>query len=95
MTKPASENDLYGSDDTTRELNKNTEFKIGDEFVKILHDNAFNGIDGGDVIDHISKVLQIIEWIKIPNVDENQLRLHVFQISLSGHAREWWDNEVK
>ncbi|GJT27943.1 hypothetical protein Tco_0908218 [Tanacetum coccineum] len=95
MTKHASEDDLHGSDDTTRKLNMNTEFKIGDKFVKILHDNAFNGIDGGDVIDHTSKVLKILEWIKIPNVDKNQLRLHVFLISLSGHAREWWDNEVK
>ncbi|GJX85353.1 hypothetical protein Tco_0336127 [Tanacetum coccineum] len=95
MTKHAFEDDLHGSDDTTRKLNMNTEFKIGDEFVKILHDNAFNRIDGGDVIDHTSKVLEILEWIKIPNVEKNQLRLHVFPISLSGHAREWWDNEIK
>ncbi|GJU36222.1 hypothetical protein Tco_1184576 [Tanacetum coccineum] len=95
MTKPASGNDLHGLDDTTCELNKNTKFKIGDEFLKILNDNAFNRIDGGDVIDHNSKVLEILEWIKIPNVNENQLRLHVFPISLSGHAKEWWDNEIK
>ncbi|GJT16472.1 hypothetical protein Tco_0875178 [Tanacetum coccineum] len=95
MAKPAYENDLHGSDDTTCELNKNTEFKIGNEFVKILQDKTFNGIDRGDVIDHISKVLEILEWIKIPNVDKNQLRLHVFPISLSGHAKEWWDNEIK
>ncbi|GJY69652.1 reverse transcriptase domain-containing protein [Tanacetum coccineum] len=74
---------------------RHTKFKIGDEFLKILNDNAFNGIDGGDVIDHNSKVLEILEWIKIPNVNENQLRLHVFPISLSGHAKEWWDNEIK
>ncbi|GKB77212.1 hypothetical protein Tco_0944107 [Tanacetum coccineum] len=95
MTKPASEDDLHGSDNTTRELNKNTKFKIGDEFVKILHDNACNGIDRGDVIDHISKVLEILEWVKITDVDKDQLRLYVFSISLSGRAREWWDNETK
>ncbi|GKA58820.1 hypothetical protein Tco_0758133 [Tanacetum coccineum] len=55
-----------------------------------------DGLHGsGDVINHISKVLEILEWIKIPNVDKNQLWLHVFPILLSGHAREWWDNEVK
>ncbi|GKB04806.1 hypothetical protein Tco_0833001 [Tanacetum coccineum] len=50
MTKPTSEDDIrtdYGSDATTRELNKNTKFKIGDEFLKILLDNAFNGRRGG------------------------------------------------
>ncbi|GKC04902.1 hypothetical protein Tco_0996512, partial [Tanacetum coccineum] len=76
MTKHASEDDLHGSDNTTCKLNKNTEFKIGGEFVKILHDNSFNGTDGGDVIDHISKVLEILEWIKILNVDKKQLWLH-------------------
>ncbi|GJT31692.1 hypothetical protein Tco_0922111 [Tanacetum coccineum] len=102
MTKPASENDLHGSDNTTRELNKNAKFKIGDEFVKILHDNAkilqdntFNEVNKGDVIDHMAKVLEISEWIKIPNIDRNQIRWHVFLISLSGRAREWWDNETK
>ncbi|GJU72573.1 hypothetical protein Tco_1263978 [Tanacetum coccineum] len=72
-----------------------TTIKIGDEFVKILQDNAFNGIDGADVVNHIAKVLEILEWIKIPHVDKDQLQLHVFPIPLSGHAREWWDNEIK
>ncbi|GJZ58096.1 hypothetical protein Tco_0613590 [Tanacetum coccineum] len=52
-------------------------------------DNAFNGMDGGDVIDHIAKVLEITEWIKIPNVEMNELRLHVFSKSLSGDAMTW------
>nr|GEV97928.1 hypothetical protein [Tanacetum cinerariifolium] len=43
------------------------ELKIGDEFLKILSDNAFNGMDGGDVIEHIAKVLEITEWIKSKN----------------------------
>ncbi|GJV20482.1 hypothetical protein Tco_1369502 [Tanacetum coccineum] len=33
------------------------ELKIGDEFLKILHDNSFDGMDGSDVTDHIAKVL--------------------------------------
>ncbi|GKA76535.1 hypothetical protein Tco_0782996 [Tanacetum coccineum] len=32
-----------------------SELKINDEFLKILQDNAFNGMDGGDVTDHIAK----------------------------------------
>ncbi|GKC42588.1 hypothetical protein Tco_1060310, partial [Tanacetum coccineum] len=50
-------------------------------------DNAFNGMDGGDVVDHITKVLEITKWIKIPNVEINVLQLHVFSKSLSGNAK--------
>nr|GEY10758.1 hypothetical protein [Tanacetum cinerariifolium] len=69
--------------------------EIRDEFVKILQDNAFNGIGGEDVIDHIAKVIEILGWIKIPDVDKDQLRLNIFSISLSGRTKEWWDNEIK
>ncbi|GJY28215.1 hypothetical protein Tco_0403982 [Tanacetum coccineum] len=49
-------------------------------------DNAFNGMNGGDVTNHVAKVLEITEWIKMPNVEKNELRLHVFSKSLSGDA---------
>ncbi|GJT34581.1 hypothetical protein Tco_0925000 [Tanacetum coccineum] len=49
-----------------------SELKINDEFLKILQDNAFNGMDGGDVTDHIANVLKITKWIKMPNeIDKN------------------------
>ncbi|GJU12594.1 hypothetical protein Tco_1134990 [Tanacetum coccineum] len=98
MTKPTSKNNTqttYNSDNATLKLNIETTIEIGYEFVKILQDNAFNGIDGADIVNHIAKVLDISEWIKIPNADKDQLRLHVFPILLSGRAREWWDNEIK
>ncbi|GJS55371.1 hypothetical protein Tco_0628733 [Tanacetum coccineum] len=72
----------------------NSKLKIGDEFLKILQDNAFNGMNGGDITDHIAKVLEITEWIKMPNVEKNELRLHVFSKSLSGDAETWWNNEI-
>ncbi|GJV13763.1 hypothetical protein Tco_1355304 [Tanacetum coccineum] len=46
-----------------------------------------------DVTDHIAKVLEITEWIKIPNVDKDELRLHVFLKSLSGDVEKWWNNK--
>ncbi|GJR07158.1 hypothetical protein Tco_0530142 [Tanacetum coccineum] len=49
--------------------------------------------DGSDITKHTGKVLEIIEWIKIPNVDKDELRLHVFSKSLSGDAKKWWENE--
>ncbi|GKF97092.1 hypothetical protein Tco_0292913, partial [Tanacetum coccineum] len=94
MTKPASEDDIHDSDNTTHSANLSAKFKIGEEFLKILRDNTFNGVDKDDIIDHMAKVLEISDWIKIPNVDHNQILLHIFLISLSGHAKEWWDNEI-
>ncbi|GKA02326.1 hypothetical protein Tco_0674991 [Tanacetum coccineum] len=72
----------------------NSDLKISDEFLKILQDNAFNGMNEGGIIDHIAWVLEITEWIKMPNVEENELRLHVFSKSLSGDAEKWWNDEI-
>ncbi|GJT18812.1 hypothetical protein Tco_0877518 [Tanacetum coccineum] len=83
----------YGSNTTTPGFNKNAKFKLGDDFLKILQDNAFNRTNGDDVVDHTTKFLAILELIKIPNVDPNQLRLHVFPLSLTGAARKWWIEE--
>nr|GEU88400.1 hypothetical protein [Tanacetum cinerariifolium] len=80
-------------DHTNSHMIAKPDLKIGDEFLKILQDNSFNGMDGIDVTDHIVKVLEITEWIKIPNVDKDELRLHVFSKSLSRDAEKWWNNE--
>ncbi|GJY10352.1 hypothetical protein Tco_0378537 [Tanacetum coccineum] len=77
----------------THRAHKNAKFKLGDDFLKILQDNAFNRTNGDDVVDHTTKFLAILELIKIPNVDPNQLRLHVFPLSLTGAARKWWIEE--
>ncbi|GJR47984.1 hypothetical protein Tco_1316087 [Tanacetum coccineum] len=52
-------------------------------------------MNGEDVTDHIARVLEITEWIKIPNVEKNVLRLHVFSKSLSGDAEKWWNDEIE
>ncbi|GKB63585.1 hypothetical protein Tco_0919771 [Tanacetum coccineum] len=86
----SSDNDR---DQTDSSMIIKPEIKSGDEFLKILRDNSFNGMDGSDVFDHIAKVLEITEWIKIPNVDKDELRLHLFSKSLSEDAEQWWNNE--
>nr|GEU88518.1 hypothetical protein [Tanacetum cinerariifolium] len=63
--------------------------KIGDEFLKILHDNSFNGMNGSDIAEHIGKVLETTEWVKILNVDKDELRLHALSKSLSEDAKKW------
>ncbi|GKB45848.1 hypothetical protein Tco_0896601 [Tanacetum coccineum] len=65
--------------------------------VSVLPNNTAYSVksigNGSDVTDHIAKVLEITEWIKIPNVDKDELRLHIFSKSLSGDAEKWWNNE--
>nr|GEU75332.1 hypothetical protein [Tanacetum cinerariifolium] len=59
-----------------------------------LRANTLSGTNDEDVVDHIAKVLEILDLIKIPNVDPDQLRLHVFAISLSEGACKWWNDET-
>nr|GEY85475.1 hypothetical protein [Tanacetum cinerariifolium] len=80
-------------DHTNSPMITKPELKIGNEFLKILQDNSFNGMDRSDVTGHITKVLELTEWIKIPNVDKDKLRLHVLLKSLSEDAEKWWNNE--
>ncbi|GJV30787.1 hypothetical protein Tco_1391187 [Tanacetum coccineum] len=46
-----------------------------------------------DVVDHIAKVLKILDLIEISYVDSHQLRMKVFPLSLADDARQWWINE--
>ncbi|GKF31874.1 hypothetical protein Tco_0101672, partial [Tanacetum coccineum] len=45
-----------------------------------------------DVVDHVAKVLEILDLINIPNVDTHRLRMKVFPLSLVDDARQWWIN---
>ncbi|GJX22885.1 hypothetical protein Tco_0227330 [Tanacetum coccineum] len=47
-------------------------------------DNAFNGMDGGDITDHITKVLEFTEWIKMPNVKK------IYYDYTSSQICSWW-----
>ncbi|GJV25333.1 hypothetical protein Tco_1378028 [Tanacetum coccineum] len=46
-----------------------------------------------DVVDHIAKVLEILDLINIPFVDSHQLRMKVFPLLLADDARQWWIKE--
>ncbi|GJT32838.1 hypothetical protein Tco_0923257 [Tanacetum coccineum] len=80
-------------DHTNSSMITKPEIKIDDEFLKILHDNSFNSMDGSNITDNIAKVLEITKWIKIPNVDMDELRLHMFSKSLRGDAEKWLSSE--
>ncbi|GJX99485.1 hypothetical protein Tco_0356504 [Tanacetum coccineum] len=63
------------------------------EFLVELHKNAYHGWIDEDVMDHIAKVLEMIDLIYIPGVDSHQLRMIVFPLSLADDAKKWWINE--
>ncbi|GKD62838.1 hypothetical protein Tco_1300347 [Tanacetum coccineum] len=50
----------WDDEHTNSPMITNSKLEIGDEFLKILQDNTFNGMDGGDVVDHITKSKQRI-----------------------------------
>ncbi|GJT02672.1 hypothetical protein Tco_0823841 [Tanacetum coccineum] len=75
----------------------NTDYDINIEFSKEflmeLKNNAYHGMFDEDVVDHIAKVLELLDLIKIPGVDSHRLRMKVFPLSLADDARQWWINE--
>ncbi|GJU78665.1 hypothetical protein Tco_1275735 [Tanacetum coccineum] len=54
------------------------------QLITRIRDNAFNGMDGGDITDHITKVLEFTEWIKMPNVKK------IYYDYTSSQICSWW-----
>ncbi|GJS06569.1 hypothetical protein Tco_0363365 [Tanacetum coccineum] len=67
--------------------------ELSKEFLVELHKNAYHRWIEEDVMDHIAKVLEMIDLIYIPGVDSHQLRMKVFPLSLADDAQQWWINE--
>ncbi|GKB01025.1 hypothetical protein Tco_0829069 [Tanacetum coccineum] len=64
-------------------INNNVKIELSKEHLKELQNYAFSRSEEEDVVDHIAKVLEILDLIKIPNVDTDRLRVHVFPFSLT------------
>ncbi|GKD59810.1 retrovirus-related pol polyprotein from transposon TNT 1-94 [Tanacetum coccineum] len=75
------------------EPNTDDDIELNKEFLIELKNNAYHGMFDEDVVDHIAKVLELPDLIKIPGVDSHQLRIKVFPLSLADDARQWWINE--
>ncbi|GJZ42067.1 hypothetical protein Tco_0588953, partial [Tanacetum coccineum] len=67
--------------------------ELNEEFLMELRSNAYYGMFDEDVVGHIAKVLEILDLIKIPNVDTYRLRMNVFPLLLAEDARRWWIDE--
>ncbi|GKA42410.1 hypothetical protein Tco_0735070 [Tanacetum coccineum] len=68
-------------------------FELSKELLTELRSNTCIGKDEEDVVSHIAKILEILDLVKIANMDPFQLRMKVFPLSLFGDARKWWMNE--
>ncbi|GJU50059.1 putative reverse transcriptase domain-containing protein [Tanacetum coccineum] len=78
---------------TKEKTNRDTKIKISTELIMRVRNNAFDGAETNDAIDHIKRFLEIIDLAKIPNVDPEQLHILVFPYSLIENARKWWMHE--
>ncbi|GKF70777.1 hypothetical protein Tco_0203834, partial [Tanacetum coccineum] len=86
MEKAPTESNLsITSNDINIELSK--------EFLVELRKNIYHGTYNEYVVDHIAKVLEMVDLIYIPVMDSHQLRMKVFLLSLADDAKEWWISE--
>ncbi|GJW38364.1 hypothetical protein Tco_0064209 [Tanacetum coccineum] len=67
--------------------------ELSKEFLVELRKNIYHGTHNEDVVDHIAKVLTMVDLIYVPGVDSHQLRMKVFPLSLADDAKEWWVSE--
>ncbi|GJT83589.1 hypothetical protein Tco_1057931 [Tanacetum coccineum] len=71
---------------TSIKVNGKNAYELKGKFLNDLHNNAFNGTNGEDAVEHIEYFLRIIDPIDLPNVNQDKLRVLVFPISLVGDA---------
>ncbi|GKB52607.1 hypothetical protein Tco_0903360 [Tanacetum coccineum] len=68
------------------------EIELNEKFLVELQKNIYQGTYNEDVVEHIAKVLKLVDLIYVPSVDSHQLRMKVFPFSLADDAKEWWIN---
>ncbi|GJT31801.1 hypothetical protein Tco_0922220 [Tanacetum coccineum] len=93
ILKKYMENAQAESNPTKPNTDDDINIELSKEFLNELKNNAHHGIFDEDVVDHIAKVLELLNLIKIPSVDSHRLRMKVFPLSLADDARQWWINE--
>ncbi|GJU14906.1 hypothetical protein Tco_1142872 [Tanacetum coccineum] len=69
------------------------EIELNEKFWVELRKNIYQGTYNEDVVEHIAKVLKLVDLIYVPGVDSHQLRMKVFPLSLTDDAKEWWISE--
>ncbi|GKA63858.1 hypothetical protein Tco_0763464, partial [Tanacetum coccineum] len=67
--------------------------ELSKEFLVKLQENTYHGTLNEDVVEHIAKVLEMVDLIYAPGTDSHQLRMKVFPLSLARDANKWWINK--
>ncbi|GJV48377.1 hypothetical protein Tco_1438589 [Tanacetum coccineum] len=78
---------------TEQDSNKHAKIGLSGDLIMKLRDNAYDGTETNDIVDHITRFLQIINLVKTPNLNIEQLCVLAFQYSLTGKAQQWWMHE--
>nr|GFD33702.1 hypothetical protein [Tanacetum cinerariifolium] len=67
----------------------NINIELSNKFLVELRKSAYHGWIDEDVVNHTTKVLEMIDLIYIPGVGSHQLRMKVFPLLLDDDARQW------
>nr|GEZ70101.1 hypothetical protein [Tanacetum cinerariifolium] len=74
-------------------ISNDLNIELSKEFLVKLRKNAYHGTSNEEVVEHIAKVLEMVDLIYVFGADSHQLRMKVFPLSLTGDAKEWWFSE--
>ncbi|GJU16531.1 hypothetical protein Tco_1144497 [Tanacetum coccineum] len=75
ILKKYMKNTQAESNPTEPIANDDINIELGKEFLIELKNNAYHGMFYEDMVDHIAKVLELLDLIKIPGVDSHRLRM--------------------
>ncbi|GJQ94415.1 hypothetical protein Tco_0005554 [Tanacetum coccineum] len=67
--------------------------KLSKEFLVELRKNMYHETYNEDLVDHINKVLKMVDLIYVLGANSHQLRMKNFPLSLGDDAKEWWISE--
>ncbi|GKA66067.1 hypothetical protein Tco_0765875 [Tanacetum coccineum] len=67
--------------------------EIQGTFLEKIRNDAFNGNKGENAYEHINIFLDVVGTIKIKGLTQDQFRLNIFPVSLTGAAHEWFTKE--
>ncbi|GJV61133.1 hypothetical protein Tco_1467233 [Tanacetum coccineum] len=73
--------------------NNDINIELSKEFLVELRKNIYHGTYNEHVVDHIAKVLKMIDLIYVPSVDSHQLRMKVLPLLLADDDKEWLISE--
>ncbi|GKE52856.1 hypothetical protein Tco_1488012 [Tanacetum coccineum] len=93
ILKKYMENAQAESNHAEPNINDDMIIELSDEFLMEMKNNSYHEMFDEDVVDHIAKVLKLLDLIKIHGMDSHQLRMKVFPLSLADDARQWWIDE--